>query len=108
MDVVDLSQHNKHLKGFSSIFTSGKYIFLVPFRSINEPRNGQRGSGMLVRVDMNYVSTPKNSKSTYVPPSSIGWKGVSYLDLTKVLRTQIPNASDIDLRGFSGGFACTY
>ena len=63
---------------------------------------------MLVRVDMNHISTRRNSENTYVQPSSIGWKGVSYLDLTKILRTQIPNASDIDLRGFSGGFACTY
>jgi len=105
LDVIDLSQHDERLKGYSGIFTAGRFIYLVPFRNLYEPRNGQRGHGMLTRVDMNEISSPTVTVSSPVIPSStIGWKGVTYLDLTIAVRAQIPNISDTQLRGFTGGF----
>jgi hypothetical protein len=105
LDVIDLSQNENRLKGYSGIFTAGKYIYLVPFRNSFEPRNGQRGHGMLTRVDMNKISTATVTTSTPIIPSdTIGWKGVTYLDLTITVRAQIPNISDTQLRGFTGGF----
>jgi hypothetical protein len=75
----------------SLLFSAGKYLFLVPFRDSYNPWNGERGSGMLARVDMNTFAQLKD---------------ITYLNLTLTNRSQIPSFPDEDLRGFSGGFAC--
>lgn len=49
IDILDLSKKSTALAGFSGLFTSGKYLFLVPFRNAYEPSNGQRGHGTLCR-----------------------------------------------------------
>ena len=77
------------LAGFSSIFNSGKYLILVPFRNEHEPQNGQRGHGIVARLDMNKFDIT----------------GVIVYDLTMTQRNQIPSFPDTDLRGFSAGFA---
>jgi hypothetical protein len=98
----------------------GKYLFLVPFRNTDEPQNGQRGHGLLTRVDMNQISYYTQSLFVNLgwkgqisvdsvlqePATNIGWKGVTWIDLTVTQRFQTPNASDYQLRGFYGGFAC--
>ena len=89
VDVLDLKQVDSSLAGFSGIFNSGKYIFLVPYRNVNEISNGQRGHGKTVRVDMNIFDV----------------EGCSVLDLSVTTRNQIPSFADEDLRGFSSGFA---
>jgi hypothetical protein len=86
--VMDLSQRNPNLKGFSDIFVSGKYVYLVPFRNAYEPATGQRGHGYLVRIDMN----------------SFNMEGVIFIDVSSAQRAQIPSLADTDLRGFIGGF----
>jgi hypothetical protein len=53
IQILDLSQRDPSLAGFSSIFTSGAYLFLVPYRNNYEPKNGQRGHGNVVRVELN-------------------------------------------------------
>lgn len=90
--VLDLSQVNSQYAGFSSIFTSGKYLFLVPYRNANILFNGQRGFGSVVRIDMN----------------NFALSGVDGVDLTVTTRNQIPSFADINLRGFSYGFACKF
>lgn len=90
--VLDLALSNPSLLGFSSIFTSGQSIYLVPFRNSDEPSNGQRGHGNFVVINMNDFSL----------------NGVSYIDLAATTRNQIPSFYDIDLRGFSFGFACKF
>lgn len=90
INVLDLSRVSTELKGFSSIFSAGKYIFLVPFRNKYEPKNGQRGHGNVVRIDMNNFSI----------------EGIEFLDLASTTRSQIPSFADINLRGFSTGFVC--
>mmetsp|Transcript_10360 Transcript_10360/g.15572 ORF Transcript_10360/g.15572 Transcript_10360/m.15572 type:complete len:395 (+) Transcript_10360:306-1490(+) len=89
VDVLDLAMIDNRLRGFSGLFTSGNYLFLVPFRNAYEPRNGQRGHGVLTRLDMNEFST----------------KGVDYSDVTVATRQQVPSFQDLNLRGFSAGFA---
>lgn len=91
VDVLDLNQVNPAFAGFSSLFSSGQYIFLVPFRNAHVPSNGQRGHGYIVKVDMNNFEL----------------SGVTGLDLPVTTRNQIPSFADINLRGFSYGFACT-
>ena len=49
IDILDLSKKSTALAGFSGLFTSGMYLFLVPFRNAYEPSNGQRGHGTLCR-----------------------------------------------------------
>jgi hypothetical protein len=90
VNTLDLAKVNTKLRGFSSAFTSGKYLILVPFRNAYEPTNGQRGHGFLTRLNMNQFTS----------------SGVDYLDLTVTTRKQIPSFPDINLRGFSYGFAC--
>lgn len=92
INVLDLSKVSTELKGFSSIFSCGKYIFLVPFRNKYEPKNGQRGHGNVVRLDMNNFSI----------------EGIEYLDLAATTRSQIPSFADINLRGYSTGFVCKF
>ena len=98
----------------------GNFIFLVPYRNTETPENGQRGHGLVVRIDMNEIS--QKSQNLHInlgwrgnvdhttalsePAPVIGWKGVTWLDLTKVQRTQVPNSSDPDLRGYYAGFGC--
>jgi hypothetical protein len=120
VDVIDLSRHDYRLKGFSGLFTIGVYIFLVPFRNANEETNGQRGHGFVVRIDMNQISPVSAQLNVNLgwrgeqetvqvlnqPAISKRWKGITFLDLTAQQRTQVPNASDPDLRGFYAGFAC--
>lgn len=89
LDVLDLSKISPALKGYSGMFTAGKYLFLVPFRNAYEPTNGQRGHGMLTRLNMNDFSAG----------------GVDFIDLTVTTRNQIPSFADVNLRGFSFGFA---
>jgi len=87
--VLDLSQKYSGLAGFGGLFTSGQYIFLVPYRNAHEGANGQRGHGNVVRIDMNDFSL----------------NGVYYVDLATITRVQIPSFADEDLRGFCCGFA---
>ena len=71
---------------------AGKYVYLVPYRNSYSPENGQRGFGLLPKIDLNIFD--------------IG--GVDTVDMASTARPQIPSFADIDLRGFSGGFACKY
>ena len=89
VEVLDLRQVDTTLAGFSGLFYSGKYLFLVPYRSENTRASGLRGHGKVVRVDMNIFD--------------VG--GTDVVDLTTVTRNQVPSFPDEDLRGFSGGFA---
>jgi len=88
VDIMDLSQVNPFLSGFSSLFPYGEYIILVPFRNSFSPQNGQRGHGNFVRVDLNQFSLGSTL----------------FLDCATSLRAQIPSAPDDDLIGFSFGF----
>lgn len=90
VNTLNLSMVDTNLKGFSGLFTAGKYLFLVPYRNGYEPRNGQRGHGHAVRLDMNDFSM----------------SGISHFDLTTTTRNQIPSFADTQLRGYSFGFAC--
>lgn len=90
VNTLNLSMVDTNLKGFSGLFTAGKYLFLVPYRNEYEPRNGQRGHGHAVRLDMNDFSM----------------SGISHFDLTTTTRNQIPSFADTQLRGYSFGFAC--
>eukprot|EP01038_Epipyxis_sp_PR26KG_P007496 gene7496-10213_t len=89
IDILDLSKKSSTLAGYSGMFTSGQYLILVPFRNAYEPTNGQRGHGVLTRLNMNDFSL----------------KGIDYIDLTVTTRNQIPSFPDFELKGFSGGFA---
>lgn len=89
-NILDLSKVNPNLKGYSGMYTAGRYLVLVPYRNSYEPRNGQRGHGLLVRLNMNDFSLT----------------GVEYIDLSNTTRKQIPSFADTNLRGFSFGFAC--
>jgi hypothetical protein len=91
VNILDLSKVNDNLKGFSGMYTSGNFLILVPYRNSYEPRNGQRGHGLLVRLNMNDFTT----------------NGVEFVDLTTTKRSQIPSFADTNLRGFSFGFPCT-
>jgi hypothetical protein len=53
VDVLDLTQKDAGLSGFSGIYSAGKYIYLVPWRNEHIPSNGQRGFGIVPRIDMN-------------------------------------------------------
>eukprot|EP00604_Paraphysomonas_vestita_P001611 CAMPEP_0174822304 /NCGR_PEP_ID=MMETSP1107-20130205/14895_1 /TAXON_ID=36770 /ORGANISM="Paraphysomonas vestita, Strain GFlagA" /LENGTH=466 /DNA_ID=CAMNT_0016040871 /DNA_START=484 /DNA_END=1884 /DNA_ORIENTATION=- len=89
VDVLDLTQKSSSLAGFSGFFTAGKYLYLVPWRATNELFNGQRGHGVVARVDMNIFDAA----------------GIDILDMATTTRSQIPSIPDDDLRGFWGGFA---
>ena len=89
VDIMDLSQADPGLAGFSGIFSSGKYIYLVPYRNKHEPKIGQRGHGNVARVDMNYFSL----------------ETTVFVNLQTTERNQIPSFADSDLAGFSAGFA---
>ena len=118
VDIIDLSAHDPRLQGYSGLFSVGNYIFLVPYRNQEEPQNGQKGHGLVARIDMNEISSHSqtltvdlgwrgNSETITAvnePAITLGWKGLSVLDLTKTQRTQVPNASDTDLRGYYSGF----
>ena len=86
---LDLTQKDTGLVGFSGIFNAGKYLYLCPYRGVQEPRNGQRGHGKIPRIDMNIFD--------------IG--GVDLIDLPTAIRSQIPSFPEHNLRGFSGCFA---
>lgn len=102
VDVLDLTQKSPGLAGFSGFFTctvpflsfllspAGKYLYLVPWRATHEAYNGQRGHGVVARVDMNIFDAA----------------GIDILDLSAAVRSQIPSIPDSDLRGFWGGFPC--
>jgi hypothetical protein len=89
VETLDLSQANPNLRGFSGIFSSGRFLFLVPYRNAFEPKIGQRGHGFVTRVDMNKFDV----------------SGVNYMQCETQSRFQIPSTADDDLRGFSGGYA---
>lgn len=89
VDVLDLTQADPGLAGFSGIFNSGKYLYLVPWRNEYVPYNGQRGHGLVPRIDMNIFDSV----------------GVTTIDTSTTTRSQIPSFADIDLVGFSFGFA---
>mmetsp|Transcript_8789 Transcript_8789/g.14972 ORF Transcript_8789/g.14972 Transcript_8789/m.14972 type:complete len:537 (-) Transcript_8789:143-1753(-) len=89
IDVLDLTQKDTGLSGFSGIFSAGKYLYLVPWRNFHIPSNGQRGFGLVPRIDMNIFDAV----------------GIETLDLPTSIRAQIPSFPDSDLRGFSDGFA---
>lgn len=90
VDILSLAKVDSRLCGFSGLFNSGQFLILVPYRNTYEPRNGQRGHGLLVRLNMNDYST----------------KGIEFIDLTTTQRSQIPSFADTNLRGFSYGFPC--
>jgi len=94
VDILDLSKKKPNLKGFSGLFMSGQYLILVPYRNAYEPQNGQRGHGNVVRLNMNMFHDLDN--------------GIEYMDVSSVIRAQIPSFSDMNLRGFSGGFASKF
>lgn len=89
LDVIDLSDKDENLAGFSGIFQQGRYLVLVPFRNKYEPENGQRGHSFLTRLDMNDFEK----------------SGIRYIELIKQLRQQTPTIPDEDLKGFCCGFA---
>jgi hypothetical protein len=90
VNTLNLSMVNTNLKGFSGLFSAGQYLYLVPYRNNYEPRNGQRGHGNAVRLNMNDFSPT----------------GVDHFDMTATTRNQIPSFPDTQLRGYSFGFAC--
>ncbi|GMF09218.1 unnamed protein product [Phytophthora lilii] len=85
---LDLTVVNDGLRGFIKGFSYRQYVFLVPHRAqyFNSKRPTQ--SGKVARIDTN----------NFTPT------GVTYLDLTTALRSQVPDFADSDLRGFNGGF----
>lgn len=87
--VLDLSYLNDSYRGFSGLFNSGKYLYLVPYRNYNQPSIGNRGHGNVIRVDLNDFTL----------------NGIQVVDTSAVGRAQIPNDTDVDLRGYSYGFA---
>ncbi len=78
---------------------------MVPYRNAYEPRNGQRGYGTVVKIDLNYFGDhPININSATNSSSSSSF--IELVDLPSETRVeQIPSYADTDLRGFSGGFA---
>jgi hypothetical protein len=90
--ILSLAKVDSRLCGFSGLFNAGQYLILVPYRNTYEPRNGQRGHGLLVRLNMNDYST----------------SGIEFADLTTTQRSQIPSFADTNLRGFSYGFPCEW
>jgi len=89
LDVMDLSQADSRLRGYSGIFSSGKYLILVPYRNMYEPANGQRGHSTVARLNMNDFQL----------------SGIDFIELISTQRAQIPSVADQDLRGFCCGFA---
>jgi len=75
VDILDLSQniYDPGLAGYSSAYSNGIFLILVPYRNSHEPRNGQRGHGKMVRLDLNAFN-----------PS-----GIVTLDLSTATRTQV-------------------
>ena len=55
---------------------------------------------------MGYEGLVSNVYSMPENETQENWKGVTYLDLTKTQRAQIPNVSDSELRGYFAGFGC--
>lgn len=86
--VLDLSAKSELLRGFSSLFAAGRYLYLVPYRNAHESSSGQRGHGQTVRIDLNDFSLA----------------GVQVVDTSSAPRAQIPSDADVDLRGYSAGF----
>ncbi|KAL4111027.1 hypothetical protein PRIC1_002710 [Phytophthora ramorum] len=84
---LNLTAVDSGLRGFMRGFAYRQYVFLVPHRALFLDPKGPTQSGKVARIDTNNFT-----------PS-----GVSYLDLTTALRSQVPNFADSDLRGFSGG-----
>eukprot|EP01041_Mallomonas_annulata_P005612 gene5612-11329_t len=87
--VLELSIQDPRLRGFTEVFNAGKYIYFAPFRSTYEPENGQRGSGVVARVDLNIFD----------------FSGLEVIDMPVTPRPQTPSFPEEELRGFSGGFA---
>ena len=88
---------------FAYIYVSivGKYLILVPFRSAYEPKNGQRGFGLVPQIDLNLFFSLSNP-----PLLASALSNITLTDLTATTRyQQIPSVVDTELRGFSGGFA---
>ena len=92
VETLDLKNINVNYAGYSSLFTAGQYIYFVPYRNSNILFNGQRGHGNFIQLDMNNFD-----------PS-----GITSLDLTITTRNQIPSFADLNLRGYSYGFACKF
>ncbi|RAW39733.1 hypothetical protein PC110_g4049 [Phytophthora cactorum] len=84
---LDLTVVDSGLRGFMRGFAYRQYVFLVPHRSQFFDPKGPTQSGKVARIDTNNFT-----------PS-----GVSFLDLTTALRSQVPDFADSDLRGFNGG-----
>ncbi|KAG1708361.1 hypothetical protein DVH05_025039 [Phytophthora capsici] len=84
---LDLTLVNSNLRGFMKGFAYRHYVFLVPHRSRFYNPKGSTQSGTVARID-----------TTNFTPS-----GVSFLDLTTALRSQVPDFADSQLRGFNGG-----
>ncbi|KAF4137967.1 PAN domain [Phytophthora infestans] len=84
---LDLTIVDTGLRGFMRGFAYRQYVFLVPHRWKFFDPKGPTQSGKVARIDTNDFT-----------PS-----GISFLDLTAALRSQVPDFADSDLRGFHGG-----
>ncbi|KAE9051751.1 hypothetical protein PR001_g1169 [Phytophthora rubi] len=84
---LNLTAIDSGLRGFMKGFAYRQYVFLVPHRSSFYDPMGPAQSGKVVRIDTRDFSL----------------NGVSFLDLTAALRSQVPDFADTDLRGFNGG-----
>jgi hypothetical protein len=77
------------LRGFQRGFGYKHFVFLVPHRARSyAPADPSQFSGKLVRIDTRNFTAA----------------GVSVLDLSAALRSQVPDYADRELRGFRGGF----
>ncbi|KAE9030440.1 hypothetical protein PF011_g587 [Phytophthora fragariae] len=84
---LNLTAIDSGLRGFMKGFAYRQYVFLVPHRSSFYDPMGPAQSGKVARIDTRDFSL----------------NGVSFLDLTAALRSQVPDFADTDLRGFNGG-----
>lgn len=78
------------LRGFVGAVAWGRYAVLVPHRhGLTTNKNVRSHSGVVVRIDMNDFT--------------LG--GVRALDISSMIRQQVPSAPDNELRGFLFGFS---
>lgn len=90
VELLDLADSvDDDLRGFQRGFGYKYFVFLVPYRARSYvPADSSQFSGKLVRIDTRNFTAG----------------GVSMLDLTAALRSQVTDYADRELRGFRGGF----
>ena len=91
------------------MFTSGNYLFLVPYRNAYEPQNGQRGHGLVRQLVFQSIILPLTdsiSQLTRLDMNYFSPANVDLADLTVATRQQVPSFQDLNLRGYISGFAC--